>query len=365
MIPPPEPSHTAHTAPVSHETHAPSSEGVEAPTGAHAAFQVRPFRPAPWATGPHAQTLGARVLRSALDPGLRRECWETPDGDFLDVDLGPDPGRGAPVALVLHGLEGSARRRYVLSTCRQLLRHGVRPVAMNFRGCGGTPNRLPRFYHSGETGDPAFVLERLRRLHPGRPLGAFGFSLGGNALLKLLGERPDGARSLADAAVAISVPFDLAAGGEMLESTRMGRLYAAYFLRSLRRKVRLKVELLRGLVDVDGALRARTLREFDEAATAPLHGFRSADHYYARSSSAGYLPGIRIPTLLIHSMDDPFLPPSAVPHAAIEANPALLAALSSRGGHVGFLEGTPRRPLLWAEAEGARFLADTLRRLAD
>ena len=155
-------------------------------------FRPRPFRPSPWARGPHAQTLWARALRAGDDPGMVRERWKTPDGDFLEVDFGPDPGTDAPLALVLHGLEGSSRRKYVLGVCRELLRHGVRPVAMNFRGCGGTPNLLPRFYHSGETQDPAFVLARLRVLHPERRLGAFGFSLGANMLLKMLGEREDG-----------------------------------------------------------------------------------------------------------------------------------------------------------------------------
>jgi predicted alpha/beta-fold hydrolase len=323
-------------------------------------FRPRPFHPSRWAEGPHAQTLGARVLRNGADPGMRRERWETPDGDFLDVDLGPDPGPGAPVVMVVHGLEGSSRRRYVLGTCRELHARGVRPVAMNLRGCSGTPNRLPRMYHSGETTDLAFVLGRLRAGHPGRAIGAFGFSLGGNALLKLLGSHPEGGVGLADAAVAMSIPFDLAAGAEQLERTRMGHLYATYFLRSLRRKVRSKEPMLRGHIDVDVALRARTLRAFDDAATAPLHGFRDAAHYYDASSSTHYLPGIRVPTLIIHSLDDPFLPREAVPRPALESNEAIVALLSVRGGHVGFLEGTPWSPRLWGDEEGARFLEAAL-----
>lgn len=291
---------------------------------------------------------------------MRDERWETPDGDFLDVALGPDPGPTSPVVLVLHGLEGTARRRYVLSACRELLRRGIRPVAMNFRGCGSGPNRLPRFYHSGETGDPGFVLTRLRAMHPGRALGIFGFSLGGNAVLKLMGERPDGGRGLVDAAVAVSVPFDLAAGCGFLEASAMGRLYAGYFLRSLRAKVTAKGGLLSDRIDVEGALRARTLRAFDDAATAPLHGFRDADHYYATCSSDGYLSGIRVPTLVLHSLDDPFLPSEAIPHVALTSNPALVPVLLPHGGHVGFLEGHPWRPYLWAEAEGARFLEEAL-----
>jgi hypothetical protein len=294
---------------------------------------------------------------------MRRERWDTPDGDFLDVDLGPDPGPAAPVALVLHGLEGSSRRRYVLSACSQLLDRGVRPVAMNFRGCSGVPNRTPRFYHSGETGDARWVLERLRSLHPGRPLGALGFSLGGNALLKLLGE--DGADGPVDAAVAMSVPFDLAAGAAHLEESRLGPFYAGYFLRSLRRKIRAKLSLLDGRLDVEAALGARTIRAFDDAATAPLHGFRDADHYYAASSSAAFLEHIQVPTLVIHSLDDPFLPADAVPRDALTRNPSIAPLLTPRGGHVGFLEGPPWRPRLWAEEEAAAFLAARLGALLD
>lgn len=324
-------------------------------------FEPRSFRPAPWAPGPHMQTLGARVFRSPRLPPMERARWELPDGDFLDLDFGPDPGPESPIALVLHGLEGSSRRRYVLSACRELLRVGVRPVAMNFRGCSGEPNRRARMYHSGETEDATFVLGRLRNEHPRRKVGAWGFSLGGNVLLKLLGERTDGGAALVDAAVAMSVPFDLAAGGVHLERTRMGRLYTAYFLRSLRKKVRAKVDVLRPHVDVSAALRARTLREFDDAATAPLHGFRDAEHYYDQCSGVRYLSGVRVPTLALQSLDDPFLPPGTVPVAALDENPSFTTLLTERGGHVGFLEGSPRRPILWGEETAASFLAEAIR----
>jgi predicted alpha/beta-fold hydrolase len=293
---------------------------------------------------------------------MARERWELPDGDFLDVDLGPDPGPDAPLVLVLHGLEGSSRRRYVLSACTQLSAAGVRPVALNFRGCSGEMNRLPRFYHSGETGDAAWTLEVLRERWPGRRVGALGFSLGGNVLLKLLGERTDGGAGLLDAAVAISVPMDLAAGGDLLERTVMGMGYTRYFLRSLKRKVRAKARLLAPLVDVAAILRARTLREFDDAATSRLHGFADADDYYSRSSSASLLPRVGVPTLLLHALDDPFLPPDALPSAALRANPWIQDVILPRGGHVGFLRGAPWRPRLWAEEEGARFLAWALGR---
>lgn len=329
-----------------------------------APFGPRPFSPAGWAPNAHAQTLAARMLRSAEGPPLVRERIHTPDDDFLDLDWGPDPGPGSPIVLVVHGLEGSARRGYVRNVCRELLAGGVRPVALNLRGCSGEPNRALCYYHSGKTDDPAFVLERLHEMHPERPLGALGFSLGGNLLLKMMGERPDGGRALVDAVAVVSVPYDLAAGSALLEETSMGRAYASYFLRSLKSKLRWKEAKLRAALDVDAGFAARTIWEFDERVTAPLHGFEGAADYYARSSSAGYLEGVRVPTLMLHAEDDPFLPRSSIPRDAVTRNDMLQLVLHASGGHVGFLEGTPWRPRFWADEEAARFLAEQLRRPA-
>jgi len=323
-------------------------------------FRPRDFRPARWAHGPHAQTLGARILRSSEDPFVERERLETPDGDFLDLDWGAEPAAGAPIVLVMHGLEGSAQRRYMRNVCRELMRVGIRPAALNFRGCSGEPNRAPHFYHSGKTDDPDFVLHTLRERYPTRRFGALGFSLGGNVLLKLLGERTDGGRALVDAAVVISVPYDLAAGCGLLERSRMGRLYAAYFLRSLQSKLHLKGRVLREILDLEAAAAARTIREFDDRVTAPLHGFPSAAEYYEDSSSIRYLEGVHVPTLMLHAVDDPFLPADYIPKRETEGSRSLRLVVQPMGGHVGFLEGTPRRPSFWAEEEGARFLAEAL-----
>jgi predicted alpha/beta-fold hydrolase len=325
-------------------------------------FRTREFRPAGWAVGPHAQTLLARALRPGeeLGPTLQRERLETPDDDFLDLDWGPEPGPDAPIALVVHGLEGSARRRYIRSVCRELLREGVRPVALNLRGCSGEPNRALHYYHSGKSDDPAFVLSTLRERWPGRPLGALGFSLGGNVLLKMMGERADGGAGLVDAAAAVSVPYDLAAGSALLEKSPMGRAYASYFLKSLKNKVRWKESRLRERVNVVGALATRTIWEFDEIVTAPLNGFTSAEEYYARSSSVAYLEGICVATLMLHAEDDPFLPPASIPREIASRSPALELVVQRTGGHVGFLEGTPWRPRFWADEEAARFLASRL-----
>lgn len=321
-------------------------------------WSPRPFSPPWWLRGPHAQTLAGKFLRPTPDPGLRIERWGTPDGDFLDLEFTPDPGRDVPLVMVLHGLEGSSRRRYVRLLLARFVDRGMAGVALNFRGCSGEPNRTPRAYHSGETTDPALVLERLRERFPDRPLGAVGYSLGGNVLLKLLGEQ--GGRTQLGAAVAVSVPYDLAAGAELLERSFMGRVYTRYFLRSLKAKARAKGHLLRDAVDLDRVSASRTLREFDDALTAPLHDFPDAATYYARSSSSDFLRDIAIPTLLIHARDDPFLPVAALPDLDAVDNPALKGVFVEHGGHVGFVHGSPAAMRFWAEEEATRFLGSVL-----
>jgi predicted alpha/beta-fold hydrolase len=323
-------------------------------------FETRPFRAAAWARGTHAQTLAARLLRPPASLPLQRERLETPDGDFIDLDWAEEPFHGAPIVLVVHGLEGSARRRYVTNACGELHARGLRPVAMNLRGCSGEPNRALHYYHSGKTDDPEYVLEMVRTRYPERRVGALGFSLGGNVLLKLMGERADGGVGLVDAAVAMSVPYDLAEGCALLERSAMGKAYSTYFLRSLVKKLEWKADRLGRVVDLDAARAARTIWEFDDRVTAPLHGFESAADYYEVSSSLRYLAGVRTPTLLLHAVDDPFLPPRCIPAREADMSPALQLVLHRRGGHVGFLEGTPWRPRFWADEESARFLAHRL-----
>jgi hypothetical protein len=327
---------------------------------------VPEFRPAWWLPGPHLQAVGARLLRPRGRVRCERERLELADGDFVDLDWvieagGRSPDRDAPLVLVLHGLEGSSSSDYVLSTHCALASRGLASLALNFRSCSGEPNRLPRFYHSGDTGDAAAVLKLLRERFPARRIGAVGFSLGGNVLLKLLGECGSGGREglAPDAAVAISVPFDLSAGITTLEQG-LGPLYQRYFLRKLRRKVRAKRTVLHRHLDVDALLAVRTLRDFDDLATAPLHGFADSADYYRRSSSKPVLGAIQVPTLLIHAADDPFLPSSAIPRAEVEASPHLNAIFPEHGGHVGFVSGPPWAPVFWAEQTAADFLASRL-----
>ena len=314
------------------------------------------FRPAWWLRHRHAQTLAGKYLRSSRGLPLSRRRIDTPDGDFLDLDFAPEPAPDAPLAVLLHGLEGSTQREYMSLMFRELFDRGLRGVGLNFRGCGGEPNRLARAYHSGDTGDMAHVIASLRRIQPGRPVGAVGFSLGGNVLLKYLGEHRDAAAI--DAAVAVSVPFDLPGSAHRLSNGVAGRTYGAYFLRSLRRKVRAKRHLLNGEIDVDRTLAALTLRDFDDACTAPLHGFTGADDYYARADVRRHLAHIRVPALLIQARDDPFLPRGGAPDAIVAANAHLTPAFTDRGGHLGFVEGQlPWRPSFWAERTAASFLA--------
>jgi predicted alpha/beta-fold hydrolase len=316
------------------------------------------FVPAWWLPGPQLQTVGARLTRSHGGVRLERERVVTPDGDFLDLDwarTAADPRAGRPLAIVLHGLEGSARSGYALETYRQLDRRGVAAVGLNFRSCSGELNRAPRLYHSGDTGDLRHVVRLLARRFPRRSLAAVGFSLGGNVLLKSLGEEGQGGGGLV-AAAAVSVPYDLAAGAAHTEHGLV-RVYVWWLLRSLKRKLRARAAAFRDLVNLRAALAARTFREFDDAGTAPLHGFADADDYYRRSSSAPYLGSIRVPTLLVHAADDPFLPAAAVPRDAVAGNSMLDARFTERGGHVGFVDGAPWRPRFWAECSVAEHVA--------
>jgi uncharacterized protein len=330
----------------------------------HDTFTPRPFRPAWWLPGAHAQTIAGRYVRPPHGVHYRRERLETPDGDFLDLDWAavdgvPAAGDEAPLCVIVHGLEGSAQSSYVLETSRALAEHGVRAVAMNFRLCSGEPNRTARFYHAGETGDLGFLLDLLAARFPRATLLGVGFSLGANVLLKYLGEQ--GQASRIRAAVAVSVPFDLGRGADKLAATFMGRFYTRHFVRRLVDKYRLKhaagIRIPGVELDERRVLRSGSFRDFDEVLTARLHGFSGADDYYTRSSSARYLHAIRVPTLLVHALDDPFVDERAIPHAAIDANPVLHTAFVPHGGHVGFITGSPRRPWFWAEREAARFLA--------
>ena len=275
---------------------------------------------------------------------------------MLDLDWLDGPGDGpGPLLLVLHGLEGSSRSPYVTGLLTEWRARGGRGVAMNFRSCGGELNRLPRFYHSGDTGDLDVVARRLAAEADGAPLCAAGVSLGGNVLLKWLGEQGEAAP--VRAAAAISVPFDLAASARTLDRGLARITYTHNFLRTLRPKVAAKARRYPGFVDVTAALRARTFAEYDRVLTAPLHGFADAQDYWTRSSSGPLLHRICRPTLLIGARDDPFVPAASLPDPA-RLPAGVRAEFSDRGGHAGFVEaGWPWPRPSWAERRAVEFLA--------
>jgi predicted alpha/beta-fold hydrolase len=326
------------------------------------------FRPAGWLPGPHLQTIWGRLARSRRQVPMVRETLETPDGDELVVDRVEGPA-GSPLVIVLHGLEGSSHSVYAQGLLLEIRRRGWRGAAMNFRSCARdpgdlsrmVPNRRPRLYHSGETEDLDFLARTLAQREPESPLLAVGVSLGGNVLLKWLGEaRPP--RPIA-AAVAISTPYDLAASGRYLD-TAIGRAYTGRFLATLKKKaidVRARFPEAAGKIDLPRALAARTFWEFDDAANAPLHGFAGADDYYRRASSLAYLPGIRTRALCLSAEDDPFLPPEALERARRAAPPEVEFVVTSRGGHIGFVSGeAPWRPRYWAEELAVDWLARSI-----
>jgi hypothetical protein len=262
---------------------------------------------------------------------------------------------------VLHGLEGSSRSHYVTGLLRVARAVGWRGIALNFRSCSGELNRLPRFYHSGETGDLAHVVRTLVDREPGAPLGAVGVSLGGNVLLKWLGEVGEAAPPELVGAVGVSVPFDLAACARTLDRGLRRVVYGENFLRTMRRKVVAKARALPGFVDVGAARRARTFAVYDTVVTAPLNGFRDALDYWTRASSGPYLARIRRPTLVLASLDDPIVPAQTLPdNGALP--PAVRAEFVPRGGHAGFVEGLwPWRVTSWAERRAVEFLTGLLR----
>jgi predicted alpha/beta-fold hydrolase len=281
----------------------------------------------------------------------------TPDGDFVDLDW-QDGAPGAPLVLVLHGLEGCARSHYVVGVLDLVRARGWRGVVLNFRSCSGELNRLPRFYHSGDTADLDLVVQRLVQREGDVRLAIVGVSLGGNVLVKWLGERGDRVPAAVEAGVGISVPFDLAACAEVLRRRGFGRwVYTANFLRSMRAKVAEKARAYPGFVDLEAVRRARTFHDYDAAVTAPLHGFASARDYWTRASCKPYVAGVRRPLLLINAVDDPFIPLSCLPDPRT-LPPGVRAEFTPHGGHVGFWEGAwPWQVRPWAERRAVDFVA--------
>lgn len=296
------------------------------------------FRPAPWLRNPHLQTLYAATLRPLPRIAVRRERIDLTDGDFIDLDWadGAAVKAAAPIVLLLHGLTGSIQSKYARGLMLKLQAIGWRTALMHFRGASEEPNRLPRGYHSGETQDFDYVLRQLQTREPGVALAVVGFSLGGNVLLKWLGEQ--GNRAPLATAVAVSVPFDLR-GCAAAIGRGFSRVYQARLLRAMRRAARLKFSRIEPPFPLPVLDELRDFFAYDAAMTAPLHGFASVDDYYDRCSSRQFLRHIQVPTLVIHALDDPFMSPDVVP-ADDELSPQVRLELSAQGGHVGFVAAT-------------------------
>jgi len=300
----------------------------------------------------HLQTCLAGWLRRVGTQPFLRERINTPDDDFLDIDW---VKKGAPRAAVLaHGLEGNSRRHYMLGMARALLKGGWDVAAWNARGCSGEPNRILRFTHSGATEDLATVLLHILSASNYSELALIGFSLGGNLVLKYLGERSQKLHPRIKAAVAFSVPCDLQSGSKQLAKTA-NRIYMRRFLATLRHKIRAMTRVFPEDVEEHGYERLRTFKDFDDRYTAPIHGFRDAEDYWQQCSCKQYLTAIGIPTLLVNARNDPFLAEACFPMAEAEQNPNLFLEMPAQGGHVGFIQFNGSGEY-WSETRTLAFL---------
>ncbi|SHH52520.1 YheT family hydrolase [Massilia sp. CF038] len=302
-----------------------------------------------WLPGGHLQTIYPALCIATPASALRRERWPTPDGDFIDVDfLEGTPGQ--PWVVLFHGLEGSSNSHYARALMAALAARGWSGAIPHFRGCSGELNLAPRFYHSGDAGEVDWIVRRLRERASGK-FYVTGVSLGGNALLRWLGESQHQAE-LVDAACAVSAPLDLARGGEAL-SSGLNMVYTRMFLKSLKPKCLAKLDQFPGLFARDALLAARDLYAFDNVVTAPLHGYRNTDDYWDRASARHVLGDITVPTLVLNARNDPFLPGQYLPR---HASSHVRLDYPAHGGHVGFANGGPPGRLDWLPQKLLHFL---------
>ena len=317
-------------------------------------MSAAPYHAPWWLPGGHLQTIYP-VLLPAPRPRFARERWETPDRDFVDVDWAGN-AHSARLLVLFHGLEGSSDSHYVRALVAEASSRGWRCAVPHFRGCSGELNRLPRAYHSGDSGEIDWMLRRFAARHPGALRCAAGVSLGGNALLKWLGERGAQAAAVIARAAAVSAPLDVAATGNALDRGLNRWLYARMFLGSLKRKTLAKLTRFPQLVDERAVRASATLRAFDDAVTAPLHGFDGTDDYWARASSKPWLPGIAIPALVLNARNDPFQPAAALP-GAHEVSRSVVLDFPAEGGHAGFVSGTFPGSQRWLSTHILEFLS--------
>lgn len=298
------------------------------------------YTPPRWLPTSHAQTIIPALFARRPAVAYRRERWETPDADFIDLDWidypsASAPPPDAPLFVLFHGLEGNSDSHYARVLMAAACAFGWHGVVPHFRSCSGPLNVAPRFYHLADSDEADWVLRRLHASHAG-PIMVAGVSLGGNVLLRWLGERGRDA-AFVRAAAAISTPLDVHAGGHAL-SQGFALLYTRSFLKTLKKKALLKLEQYPGLFDRDAMLASRTMYEYDNVVTAPLHGFRNTDDYWTRATTRPLLPEVVVPTLVLNARNDPFLPRTALPSHA-EVSPAIALDQPEAGGHVGFMTG--------------------------
>jgi predicted alpha/beta-fold hydrolase len=311
-----------------------------------------PFKAAWWLSNRHLQTLWPVLLRRVPKLPLERERINLPDGDFVDLDwLGKNDA--GPIIFLLHGLGGSVNSHYAGNFLAAARAQGFRCVIMHFRGCSGEPNRLQRNYHSGDTADLDFVINKLQQHEPYTSIYGVGFSMGGNVLLKYLGEKRS--NPVFKAAVAVCVPLDLTIAAQQLQQG-FSRVYQWHLIRDLKLYMQHKYQVRKlPELNVDWAT-IKTFWQFDDLVTAPLHGFRNAYDYYLKASSKAYLKNINVPTLIIHAEDDPFMNNKVLPQLN-ELSDHVTVEITEKGGHVGFISGkVPGLASYWLEQRLIAFL---------
>jgi predicted alpha/beta-fold hydrolase len=307
---------------------------------------VLAYRAPSWLPGGNLQTIWAatRARRHlGAPPQFVRERWATPDGDFIDVDhLAPAPAGtapGAPHLVLFHGLEGSSQSQYAQAFAFVARQRGWAFSVPHFRGCSGELNHAPRAYHSGDFEEIGWILARLRA-RSATPLRVVGVSLGGNALLRWAQEAGSSAAATASAVAAVCSPIDLAASGAAIDRGFNWLVYSRMFLATMKPKALAKWQQHPGLFDRDKLAAARTLYEFDNVFTAPLHGFKDTPDYWARASAKPHLAALRIPALVLNARNDPFVPAACLPaEQASAASRFVTLWQPAQGGHVGFPHG--------------------------
>lgn len=320
------------------------------------------FKPAWWMTNRHVQTIMPRFFRPRHSTRYQLELLDTPDGDFLELAWSLPKNDSAPLAIVLHGLEGNINSFYAKGMMKALKKQGFSVVLMHFRNCSTQANRLPRAYHSGETGDLDFFIQHLKLQFPTRPMVAVGFSLGGNVLAKYLGEQQ--ANSPLHAAAVVSAPYELSASCQVIRKS-LAKIYQKYLLDRMKVSMRRKLPQIKKQIPLTAKQLAEIndLWEFDNQLTAPLHGFDGAEDYYQQASAKPYLKYIAKPTLLVHAKDDPMLSIKAVPSRQ-DISEHVTLRISEKGGHVGFITGSnPFKPVYWLEQAIPQYFMQQLEQL--